>query len=87
MNRLQEQQFVSEHAVSWRLVLGSWAVLAAIIAGALLYTWSPLQAWDAKAAPMIPSATEQIDWQWHEAVPRLQHRDDDPDEFFDPSDP
>ncbi len=87
MNRSQEQQFVSEHTVSWRLVLSSWATLAVIAGGALLYTWSPLGACDAHASPAAKTATQQIDWQWPNAVPRLQHSDDDPDEFYDPSDP
>ena len=83
MNRSQEHQFVSEHTVSWRTVMGSWATLMVVFDGAFLYSLSPLTACDAHASP----ATQQIDWQWPEAMPRLQHRDDDPDEFFDPSDP
>ena len=77
------KQFIAEHACPWQLVVGSWLALTVIIVGALFFTWSPLKACDAHAS----NATQQIDWQWPKAVQRLQHSDDDPDEFFDPSDP
>ena len=83
MNRLQEQQFITEHACSWKLVIGSWLALTAIVAGALLFTCSPIKACDVN----VNNAAQQIDWQWPAAAQRLQHRDDDPDEFFDPSAP
>ena len=82
MNRAQEKQFIIEHGCSWRLVLSSWIALGVIAAAVLTIAWSPLKACDAMA-----NEAQQIDWRWPEAVQRLQHRDDDPDEFHDPSDP
>ncbi|MFY0614071.1 MAG: hypothetical protein JXQ99_21260 [Hyphomicrobiaceae bacterium] len=82
MNRVQEKQFIAEHVCSWRLVFSSWLALAAIAISILLVAWSPLKACDALAYE-----ARQIDWQWPQTAQRLQHRSDDPDEFFDPSEP
>lgn len=82
MDRSQEKQFLSEHAVSWRLVASSWLVLAIVIAAVLLTAWSPLKVNDVKA-----SAPPQLDWHAYSIAPKLQHRTDDPDDYFDPSDP
>ena len=82
MDRAQDHQFVAEHACSWRSVTSTWLALAIVAGGISLAAWSPLRACDAQA-----SEAHQVVAQVSEAEPRLQHRDDDPDEFFDPSAP
>ena len=81
MDRSQEKQFVSEHTVSWRLVGGTWLVLALVVAAVLL-AWSPLKVSDVKA-----DAVQHLDWHAYSIAPKLQHRTDDPDDYFDPSEP
>lgn len=82
MDRSQEKQFVSEHAVSWRLVGGAWLALVIVVAAILLTAWSPIKVNEVEA-----KATQQLDWHAYSIAPKLQHRTDDPDDFFDPSDP
>ena len=79
MDRAQEKQFINEHASSWLLVKSTWLVFAVIVAGVIVYASSPL-------APSNGRNSQSLQGDWYETAPRLQHQDDDPDDFFDPSD-
>ena len=80
MNRAEEKQFIAEHAYPWRLIKGTWVILIIVSIVAMAYAWAPPSNVSAKVST-------QIDHQWPQSLSRLQHSDDDHDEFFDPSDP
>ena len=80
MNSVQEKQFIAEHSYPWRLVKNTWIALIIFSILALAYAWAPPTQVNAQSAPSIVEELPQ-------SLSRLQHSDDDHDEFFDPSDP
>lgn len=80
MDRAQEVQYIAERTCSWRRVMTSWAALGVVGVGILVAAWSPLDVCKAQA-----SEATKVAWQSPDEVQRLQHGDDDPDEFLDPS--